>query len=48
MASFSRVLKELPPDSRNRVVNWISSQDWSDEQDSKPADTRQTTIPALS
>ena len=46
MHSFSNTLKQLPPESRNRVVNWIASQEWAEA--AQPADTRQTTIPGLS
>lgn len=30
MGSISRTLRELPPESRERVVNWLSSQAWSE------------------
>jgi len=48
MQSFSNTLKQLPPDSRNRIVAWVSAQDWADEKLQPAADPRQTTIPALS
>jgi hypothetical protein len=45
MHSFSNTLKQLPPDSRNRVVNWVASQDWSGEKADKPeVDPRQATL----
>lgn len=56
MQSFSKVLKQLPPESRNRVVNWVSSQDWSESYDGRSnvagsgerAPTVQTAGPGLS
>lgn len=41
LASFSRTLRRLAPDMRNRIVNWLSAQDWSDEKPAavQPADS---------
>lgn len=44
MASFSKTLGQLPPESRNRVVNWIASQNWADEQEKPAVDPRQATL----
>ena len=48
MASFSKTLKQLPADSRNRVVNWVSSQDWADEKSEKPVPAAKVDAAALS
>jgi hypothetical protein len=44
MASFSRVLNQLPPESRNRVVNWVSSQDWQAQPTTAPVQTSSATL----
>lgn len=44
MSGISRQLKRLQPDMRNRIVNWLASQDWSDEAEKPEADPRQATI----
>jgi len=48
MQSFSRTLKELPAESRNRVVNWVSSQDWSTETLAPKTATAKADAAALS
>lgn len=38
MGSISRTLRELPPESRERVVNWVSSQSWGEPRDAAPTE----------
>lgn len=44
MHSFSNTLKQMPPESRNRVVNWIASQEWSEPAAKPETDPRQATL----
>jgi hypothetical protein len=46
MASFSKMLKELPQESRERVVNWVASRTWN--EDTKPVTPVQVSPAALS
>ena len=36
MSSVSKTLRKLPGEMRNRIVNWLAAQDWSDEPQTKP------------
>lgn len=42
MQSFSKTLKQMDPESANRVVNWLSSQEWESPA-AKPAPTQTAT-----
>lgn len=45
MGQISKTLRELTPEARERVVKWVSSQHWADEQ---KASAVQPTAAALS
>jgi hypothetical protein len=52
MQSFSKSLKQIDPESANRIVNWLASQEWVARQ-SQPASKSspavdETGFPALS
>ncbi len=49
MGSISRTLRELPPESRERVENWVSSQSWGESSKAKSSPAvDETGFPALS
>lgn len=44
MSSISRTLKRLAPESRNRIVNWLASQNWAEVESAPTVDPRQATL----
>ncbi len=51
MQSFSKSLKQIEPESANRIVNWLASQEWGAKQDAPVKSATRvddTGFPALS
>jgi len=36
MSQLSRLIRSLPSDARERVVNWVAAQTWHEATEAKP------------